>query len=893
MRIALITALLCLGLGASGALAQFQPNHGDSLPPIRAERIVGGIAVDGALAEPAWQRAPSVARRVQGYPYEGAAPTESTGGGVAYDDDALYVAARCWDPDPDSIVANLVRRDLWVPSDRVLLYLDPFHDHRGGYFFSLSAAGVLYDGTIANDIETQDASWDGVWEGRVRRDRGDRGGDAGGWTCEMRIPFSQLRFRPGAEQVWGINFRRRIERRAERDDIVYPPRNGRGFVSRFPHLVGIEGLHRPRSVEIWPYVTGKAEYLVREGGDPFHDGSRYTPGGGGDLRASVGNNLTLNVTANPDFGQVEVDPAVVNLSDVESFFEEKRPFFTENSRVFSFGAEGASVYPNYYWPEPRFFYTRRVGRSPQGALPAGAEYPDVPVAARILGAAKLTGKLSPSLHFGTLHALTSAEEARYAVGGLESRTEVEPLTYYGVTRGLREFAGGRDGLGLMATLAQRRLRGDLRDALSEQSLLAGLDGWHFLDRGKVWVLSGWAGMSRVAGSAERMIRLQRSSAHYLQRPDAGHLGVDSSATSLTGFGGRLLLNKEQGNVIFNSGVGVLDPKFDLNDLGYLSRADVVNLHLKSGYRFARPNAWWRQSDLWGAVYETFDFDGDRTMIGAGVLSTTTFANEWYLETKWFYDPRRMNDRRTRGGPLTVDEPCTYSYAYFNTDARDRTVFALYGARTFAPAAGGSDAWCLQPTVQWKPTPGLSLQVGPALERVIEDAQYVRSVHDPDHAPADFGGSRYVFARLDQTTVSAEFRLDLALTPSLSLQTFVQPFVSAGRYSDFKELARSSSYEFLRYGANHDPAAGTVDPDGSGPAAAFAVGHPDFNLKSLRGNAVLRWEYRPGSVLHFVWTQERTDREPLGELRFGPSSRRLLDAPANDIFLVKATYYFHL
>ena len=871
MRRFLSLMLLSLLAACGTASAQIQPNSGDSLPPVRAVRLTGPVVIDGALTEADW---------------EGAAASESTWVWVGFDDDAIYFAARLWDSHPDSIIANLARRDLLVPSDRFLVLLDPYHDHRSGYYFSVNAAGVLRDGTLSNDTWNDD-SWDGVWQGRARR-------DARGWTCELRIPFSQMRYRPGAEQVWGINLRRRIERRNEEDYQVYKPKSGSGYVSRFPLLVGLENGHHRRTVELVPYTTGKGEYLAHDAGDPFHDHGRYTPAVGADLRTGVGNNLTLNATVNPDFGQVEVDPAVVNLSDVESYFEEKRPFFTENARIFAFGHEGAASYWSLGWPEPRFFYSRRIGRAPQGGVPAGAEFGDVPMATHILGAAKLTGKPSEGFDFGTLQTVTSREDARYRMGGVDAKAAVEPLTYYGVARGLKQMRGGHDGLGVLTTLVQRRFGSDgLADAMNRQSLMAGLDGWHFLDRKKLWVLSGWAGMSRVAGTEQRMTSLQRSSVHYLQRPDARHLGVDSSATSLTGYGARLWLNKQEGNVLFNSAIGMLSPKFDVNDVGYMSQADATNAHVGGGYKWTEPNRWRKDMSVIGVVVATGNRDGDVTSRGLYLNPTITFANDWTINPEYFPFLSAKNDRRTRGGPLMYDPASSWWQFSFDSDPKRATTWHVVTSGSSAPAAD-SRSWSLSPSVEWKPASNFTLSLGPGLDRVLEDAQYVTKVAAPGAVPADLGGKRYVFARLDQTTLSANLRLDMSFTRNLTLQTYMQPLIAAGRYGDFKELARSGSYEFVHYGRDHgstyDPATGIVDPDGPGPAPPFTLADPSFNIKSLRGNAVLRWEYRPGSVLYFVWTQERSDYEPSGDLRFGPSTRRLLDAQANDIFLVKATYY---
>jgi hypothetical protein len=882
-------------LAAGPALAAEAPSGpGDSLPPVRAERLTSPVSVDGALTEPAWQCPPGITRMTQLQPYEGAAANESTWVWIAYDDEALYVAARMWDAHPDSIIAPLFRRDDFVPTDFAGLLLDPFHDHRTGYEFVITPSGALGDATMANDGE-EDMSWDGVWEGRARRDGGTRGEPGSGWTCEMRIPFSQLRFAPGERQVWGVNFGRNVARRAEKSFAVIKPKAESGFESRFQHLVGIEGVKGRRALELSPYVTGKAQYLVRPTGDPFDDGSRYTPTVGGDLRTSLGSNLTLNATVNPDFGQVEVDPAIVNLSDVESFYQEKRPFFTENSRVFSFGADGPNDSWGMNWPEPTLFYSRRIGRAPQGGVPQVSDpdatvFEDVPMATHILGAAKLTGRPAPGWNFGTLQALTSRERAKVWVDGLESRSEIEPLTWYGMVRGQREFKEGRNGLGLLSTLAQRRFGdgGRLESDLNRQSWMAGLDGWHFLDPKKVWVLSGWSALSRVAGTVERMQALQREPRHYFQRPDAGYLGV-KDVTSLTGFAGRLALNKQEGNVAFNSAVGVLDPKFDVSDMGYQSYADLVNAHVMTGYKWTKANRWQSESRLCGYLASNWDFGGERVWSEVGASGHITFIDNHKLDVMADWFPEATANRQTRGGPRMLRRAGGDLGLHYDTD-ENRPLSSCTNTGIEGTPGTGSYDWYVTPALAWKPSPRLYLSFGPTFEHNVADAQFVTSGAAPGEVPADFGGLRYVFARLDQTTIAASIRLNVTFTPTLSLQTYIQPFISAGSYSDFKELSRAGAYEFVHYGAAYNTATDTVT---TAAGTQFALGDPSFNFKSLRGNAVLRWEYRPGSVLHFVWTQERTDSEELGDLRFGPSTRRLLDARANDIFMVKATYYLDL
>uniref|UniRef100_A0A832HZY6 Carbohydrate binding family 9 domain-containing protein n=1 Tax=Eiseniibacteriota bacterium TaxID=2212470 RepID=A0A832HZY6_UNCEI len=881
--------MLALLLAATLAAPASPMDHNDrpsaAHPPVRAQRLASPVVVDGVLSEEVWRTAEPAGDFRQRDPHEGAPASQRTEVRVAFDDEALYVGARLWDTAPDSILARLTRRDVNVPADRFSLYLDPYHDRRSGYFFEVNAAGVLYDGTLFND-GWDDYSWDGVWQGRARR-------DAEGWTCEMRIPFSQLRFASGGEGVWGVNFRRFIQRTNENLFYSVPPKNESGFVSRFPHLVGLDGIRPRRSVEIVPYVTGKAEFLNRAAGDPFHDGSETAPNAGVDLRTSLGPRLTLNATVNPDFGQVEVDPAIVNLSDVESYFDEKRPFFVEGSQIFRFGNEGASDYWGFDWPEPQFFYPRRLGRAPQGS-PPDADHVDAPLATTILGAAKVTGKLGPGWNFGTLHAVTSREEADFASGAGRGQVEIEPLTYYGMVRAQKEFPERRHGLGLMTTLAGRHFEDPaLASAINRTALVAGLDGWSFLDRDKTWVVSYWAAMSHVTGTAERIAALQRSSRHYFQRPDADHLTYDPSATSLTGGGARAWLNKERGRAFSNSAIGFMTPSFDVNDMGFHTRSDVINAHAGGGYKWTTPGRFKKYQHVLGALFGAWDFGGHRTGTGVFVAAETEFNNNVSAEARATWSPRTLDNRRTRGGPLTESAPGFEVSAYADTDGK-RTRFYYLDLHGHQQPEANSYSFSIEPGIELKPVSNVTLGLGPELDIVRESAQYVMTGDADPTATATFG-RRYVFARLDQRTFSANVRLNVAFTPALSLQLYAQPLVSSGAYADFKELARARSDEYLVYGTGGSTlrAVGDslyADPDGAGPAAEFLLPRPDFNFKSLRGNAVLRWEYRPGSTLFLVWTQERLDFEPLGEFRLRRSLDRLIDREPENIFLAKVTWH---
>ncbi|MBI2428462.1 MAG: carbohydrate binding family 9 domain-containing protein, partial [Ignavibacteriales bacterium] len=398
---------------------------------VRAQKLSEPISVDGFLNEFFYRTVSPVSNFIQKEPNQGEVPTEN-------------------DSNPDSIMRILNRRDNFGNSDWFTLFLDPYNDNRSGNYFMIGPAGTINDGVLYND-DWDDSDWDGVWEAKTTIDNE-------GWTFEMRIPFSQLRFHDKEQQVWGVNLKREIGRKNEFDYLVYTPRMESGFVSRFVDLAGIDGIRSRQSVEVLPFATTKAEYTHPSPGNPFNNGSRYTPDFGADVRYGLNSNLILNATVNPDFGQVEVDPAVVNLSDVESFFNEKRPFFVEGANIFTnYGQGGGRNFWNFNFPYTTPFYSRRIGRSPHGNdTLGGTDFIDMPFATRILGAGKITGKVADSWNVGTIHAVTAREFADYKTGGIRNQAEVEPMTYYGVGRLQRDYNDGRQGIGILGTHTQRR-----------------------------------------------------------------------------------------------------------------------------------------------------------------------------------------------------------------------------------------------------------------------------------------------------------------------------------------------------------------------------------------------------------------------------------------------------
>lgn len=849
---------------------------------IPAVRVAEKVTLDGRLDEPFWKDEYGVSAFVQRDPDEGKEPTQKTMVDIVYDDEAIYIGARMYDNAPKLIEARLQRRDVMSTSDRFMFYVDPYFDRRTGFYFGINAAGTLYDGTLLNDT-WDDSSWDGVWEGKAHIDEK-------GWTAEMRIPFSQLRFQKKDVYTWGVNFKRVISRNNENDLVVYTPKNGSGFVSRFPSM-SMEQISPGKTIQLLPYVTSRGSFMPVESGDPFHDGAEFDPGAGADLMMGIGSGLTLNATLNPDFGQVEVDPAVVNLSDVETFYPEKRPFFIEGSSIFEFGSGGATNYWGFNWANPQFFYSRRIGRKPQGSLPDDVDYTSIPDGTTIIGAGKLSGKIWDGWNIGTLSVVTAKENAMVSTGGASYQQEVEPATYYEVSRAQREFRGGRQGLGFITTYTGRFFDDpQLKDDVNGSSLVLGVDGWTFLDSNKTWVVSGYTGFSRVSGNTTRITDLQEASQRYFQRPDADYVELDPNATSLSGSVVRATVNKEKGNIMFNSAIGFVSPGFELNDLGFLWRSDQINMHAEGGYKWTEPAHFYRYAELGGAFFQTYDFGGDPTWRGVYQYGYTEFKNYYTLNYSWAYNPQTINNTRTRGGPKSLNLPGFETNLSVNTDSRKKWVF---GISSFTYEAEQEHSRGLNFSVEWKPVDNISISAGPSYETLRTPAQWIDNFVDP--VATNTYGSRYVFGALDQRTAAANLRLNWTFTPKLSLQLFGQPLISSGDYANFGELAAPKTYDFNRYDpANISLVDGTytIDPDGPGPAQPFSFDNPDFNIYSLRGNAVLRWEYRPGSAIYLVWTQSREDSEATGEFRFGQSLSKLAQAPAENIIMVKLTYYWN-
>lgn len=852
-------------------------------PTLQALRTDLPILVDGKLLEEVWQTQ-GFSGFLQSEPEDGAPASEQTFVWIAYDEENLYVAARLYDRDPGGIVSRLGRRDDEIESDWFTFAVDPYFDRRSGFQFEVNPSGSIRDGTLFND-EGKDFTWDGVWESAAQI-------DTEGWTVELRIPFQQLRFKEKSDYTWGVNFIRLIKRKNEKCFYSWISREESGYVSRFAQLDGIEGIRPRRSIEILPFGMAQAQYSPAVAGNPFRTGSRYLGNAGFDLKASLQTNLTLSVTANPDFGQVEVDPAVINISDQETYYAEKRPFFIEGNDIFRFGYGGANVVRNLGWRNPSLFYSRRIGRSPQGYA-SGPGYSDSPDWTTILTAAKMTGKIGNGWNIGVLSAITQREFATIDYLGDKSKSEIEPFSTYGVIRLQKEFAEGFSGMGFIATGVVRDMSSsDLGNRLPTSAFALAFDGWTFLDADKKWVLTGWMGGTAVLGSETAITRLQNSSLHYFQRPDADYVQVDPTATKLDGWAGRIYLNKQKGNFVFNTAFGAVSPGFHAMDLGYHSRGDAINGHIEAGYRNFLPGKTFRTWSLTLSTYRTYDFSGNRTDEYYNFTAAAQFLNYWNGSFYFSYDPPRYSHYLTRGGPMAYYPYGAIGRLRLSTDNRKKVVLSFSGHYRAHPYGAYNYSFSLG--LRWKPSDNLSLSISPGYSWRHSVGQYIKQVVDP--FKTETYGIRYILSDIIQETVPIEIRVNWTFSPQLSLQAYLQPYIGVGDFFLFKDLRspRSFDFDYFEEGDSTielNDGVYTVDPDGPGPSEPFSFRNPDFNLKSLRGTVVLRWEYRPGSTIYLVWTQNRADYSNPGDFNFGRDFDDLLGAKGDNIFLFKVNYRF--
>ena len=872
--------------GLADSVTALTHRHEDA-PSLRAAPVIGTLRIDGHLDEAEWQTAVPAERFTQREPKEGEPATERTEVRVLIGDGALFVGARMYDQNAKKIRSRLVRRDEDLASDFFALLLDPYHDHSTGVVFRVSPSGSVNDATIAPS-GSQDLSWDPVWHVHTSM-------DSLGWTAEIEIPLSQLHYNESAtDAVWGIQLRRWIDRKQEFSEFSFTPLREESGVSKYGHLTGLGALHSVRHVELLPYARLRSEYVHVSDSDPFRDGSDQFPAAGLDLKYGLTTNLTLNGTINPDFGEVEVDPAVVNLSAFETFYPERRPFFVEGADVFRFG--DMRSYNNFNTTIA--FHGRRVGRAPQRTLSGDdVVHVDAPSVTTITAAAKLTGKTKSGWTLGVLDAVTPREIATYedTLGAMHDEP-VSPLTNFFVGRFKRDYRKGATVLGGIVTATHRDLSDPaLAGTLRHDAYAGGLDLNHYWAARRYSFDAMFLG-STVHGNDEVIDETQQSSARYFQRPDADYLTYDPTRTRLSGYAGHASLNKIAGKHWLGS-LTYQDwsPGFEINDLGFQNAADQRAFSTLALYKEDKPAKVIRSWDAFVFSNWSWNYGGAQTYEEFAGVWEGTWSTYWYSTLRGEWYPGNHDDKLTRGGPLSALPPGGTIRATLNTDSRRSTRLDLNGTVAWDDAGGHLRQ--INTSLSISPMTALKIRFEPGFRKLRDMAQYVTTVTDP--TAAETYGARYVFGTLDQNQVSLDTRLDWTFSPKLSLQLYVQPLIVAGEYTDLKELRTSSRYEFNVYGKHAGTIAtdgdgnATVDPDGPGPATAFDVDNPDFNFRSFRGNAVLRWEYRPGSALFLVWQQGREETASVGDFDFSRDWRALRDVPPENVLAIKATYWLPL
>lgn len=861
------------------------------------------IEIDGIFDEPDWANARVFTGFTQREPVEGGPADEDTEVRVLFGEDAIWVAARMWDSDPELIDRRLTRRDNHGSFDQFSIHLDPNLDGLTGYSFRVNAGNVQGDTYFFND-DQMDGAWDAVWTSAVRVD--DQG-----WTAEMRIPLSQIRYEASDDlQTWGINFHRLRIASNERSYYSLISRTRRGIVSQMGRLDQIRVARPSRRLEVLPYAVSSVENGPAVPGDPFFDGNAVGQRVGVDLSYGLGAAFTLDATFNPDFGQVEADPAVINLTAFETFFPEQRPFFVEDARVFDFGLSGG---------RNSLFYSRRIGRAPHGGAPSDANFADVPDNATILGAAKLAGRTTSGLSVGALAAVTGNEYGQGLFDDGSTRDFlVEPRTTFGVFSVGQDFNEGTTQVRGLGSLMTRDLPADGSfDWLSSSAFDLGARFEHqWSDR--EWALWGFFAGSHVRGTETAMTRLQTSSTHYLQRPDATRFSVDPDATSLTGRDWRLQFEKRNGEHWTGAlWIAEVSKVFEVGDIGFSTNAERLDGGFRFSYREIQPGRLFRNYNLtlssfhnWSheALDDTWSIsswhnartNGSYTFNAGGQLT-----NYWNVRANLRYSPQQMSRRATRGGPMMISPSFTNLSFNVNSDRRKAFNAGVNYDRSFE-ALGDGGRQQVRLNMNLRPSDNLSISLNPSYETGRRTAQYVTATSVMPYTPTF--GTRYVFSDLDRTTFSMEARVDWTFTPDLSLQLFAQPLLSSGDYLTYKQLEDSQSYDFDQFTSGTGTVVGSdvlctgeiceidgvqhVDFDDDG-VTDYSFGDRDFNVRSLIGNAVLRWEYRAGSTIFFVWQRSQAGSVGVGDFAFGRDLDALFAAPAVNRFIVKVNYWLGL
>ncbi len=838
--------------------------------------------VDGLLTDESWNAVEWQGDFIELRPDENTAPTHQTRFKVLYDNKNLYVGIQAFDSEPDNIEKRLGRRDEF-PGDLIEVNIDSYHDLRTGFSFTVSASGVIGDEFISNDGRNWDGSWNPIWYSKTNIDNE-------GWTAELKIPLSQLRFGKDKDQVWGFQVMRHIFDAEERSVWQRIPQGSNGFVSQLGELHGLVDLEPQKQIEIQPYATTQVETYPAEAGDPFRDGNDFKLSGGLDGKIGITNNLTMDFTINPDFGQVEADPAAITLDGFQLFFNERRPFFVENKNIFNY--RFSQTNSGNTFGNDNLFYSRRIGRSPHGyPSTESGEYVDQPHNTTILGAAKFSGKTKNGWSIGVLESVTAKEFAEIDNNGERREELVEPLTNYFVGRLQKDFNDSNTIVGGIFTATNRNLNENL-DFLHKSAYSGGVDFKHQWNNRK-WYITGNAVLSHVQGSKEAITETQESIRHLFQRVDNGQLDVDPNKTSLTGTGGNIQFGKGSGDFVFEGGMTWRSPELELNDLGFQRQADDLRHNFWMGYRWRKPHGIYNNIGVNYNHFSTWDFEGNHNSLEWNINSYAQLKNYWFVNAGLNLRPRSYSNSWLQGGPRFRRGDGVSNWFGVGTDNRKRLRLNFDASTSF----GQQDEWSsydLGLGIMYRPNDAMSISLRPSYSSNKSKVQYVNQI--------DYNGqTRYVTANINQQTLAASIRLNYTLNPNLTIQYYGQPFISAGRYNDFNHVSNPLAEDLydkitlynqdqIAFDSSNDQYDVDENTDGT---IDYSIGNPNFAFVQFRSNLVVRWEYLPGSEIFLVWSQGVTGFDDANNNLLRNLDNQILHQQIENIFLLKATYRFVL
>ncbi len=845
----------------------------------QTQKISQPIQIDGILNEPVWTNAQWNQEFEMYIPYDNKKASQPTQFAILYDQDFVYVAIKALDSEPALISKRLTRRDD-LDGDYLGVQFDSYNDKQTSYCFNVSAAGTKSDAFISNDGDSQDNSWNPIWwvETTVTNE---------GWVAEMKIPFSQFRFVNSYEQTWGIQIERYIQRSEETSLWQAKQRNDPGWVHHFGKMNGLVDIQPKKTFDLYPYAVANYSSYPQEEGNPYADGSDWKGNMGLDGKVGLTNNLTLDFTINPDFGQVEADPSSVNLSGFELFFEEKRPFFIEGNNIINFPlmfGDGDLAWDN-------LFYSRRIGRNPHNYPELdSAEYAKVPDATKILGAAKITGRSKNGLSIGIMESVTAKESAEITYNQDQTREEtVEPATNYSVVSIQKDFGGGNTLLSGMVTSTNRLIDEEQLDYLHTNAYTAGLDFTKYW-KDKTYFFTAKGAFSYVQGSTQALINTQESPTHLFQRPDAKHVKMDSTRTSLPGYGGNVNFGKSGGGRLsYIAAIYFKSPGLELNDVGFVRHSDDIISILWAGYRINEPFSIFKRMGININHWSSFDFGGTYLGMGGNTNLNVTFKNNYRSSFGVNVNTDELSTSQLRGGPAYRMPGNTNLWGFVGSDYRKKLSIALFGnySQGFENYYQSSS---YELEITYKPWYNIEFGLAPSISQDFNEQQYVTE-------SSYNGDPRYILASIDQRVVSASLRVNVNLTPDISIQYWGQPFFATGAYNEYKMVTDSKNdsyhdrfhiYPEETIHLNNETQEYEIDESGDG-SPDYGFSKPDFNTKVFLSNLVARWEYRPGSVLFLVWSQNRYNETNDPDMQFATNVTNMFNFQPQNTFLIKLSY----